>query len=80
MKQVANVVQITRKSPDINGIAKEHRSFIKELIIEREVGNRARITYHNGTALWNLRLDIKSLLQALIKVESPEEMVKMMFD
>ena len=52
----------------------------KKSLFEREVGNRAHITYHNGAALWNHRFDIKSFLEVLIKGENPGEMVKMMYD
>ncbi len=49
----------------------------KKSMFEREVGNRAHITYHNGAALWRHRADIKLFLDMMMKGSNyPSEMIK----
>ena len=41
------------------------QTLAKRSYFEREVGNRAHITFHNGTALWYHKDDVKEVLNAL---------------
>ena len=66
---------------DLDGASRKNtQTMAKQSDFEKEVGNRAHITFHNGAALWKHRNDLKNFLDIIRAKQNAGETARALAD